>query len=127
MPQLAARFRCACGKRLVFNFATGASGGSGGADVSKPQSLNPRAALTYITLEAQLPIYWVPVLKSLTICNPRTYYMGTWASRVSLNAKAQPVLVSVTVGLLPKPEALNPKPQMVASLFFSIHSPNMVP
>ena len=35
------------------------------------------------TLEAQLPIYWVPVLKTLysyiTICNPRTCYMGTWA------------------------------------------------
>ena len=35
-------------------------------------------------LEAQLPISWVPVLKTVykyTICNPRTYYMGTWASR----------------------------------------------
>ena len=39
------------------------------------------------TLEAQLHIYWVPVLKTLhnfyTICNPRTYYMGTWASRAT--------------------------------------------
>ena len=40
-------------------------------------------------LEAQLPMYyWVPVLKSLytfilsiTQGHPRTYYMGTWASR----------------------------------------------
>ena len=39
-----------------------------------------------LTLEARLPIHWVPVLKSLNIfhiiCNPRTYYTGTWASRV---------------------------------------------
>ena len=39
-----------------------------------------------LSLEAQLPIYWVPVLKSLyiffTIYNPKTYYMGTWASGV---------------------------------------------
>ena len=37
------------------------------------------------TLEAQWPTYWVPVLKTLysfiNICNSRTYYMGTWASR----------------------------------------------
>ena len=36
-----------------------------------------------LALEGQLPMYWVPVLKSLyTIYNPRTYYMGTRASRV---------------------------------------------
>ena len=35
------------------------------------------------TLEAQLPIYWVPVLKSLyrfipsITLNPKPYYMGT--------------------------------------------------
>ena len=46
---------------------------------------SPLFLALYISLEAQLLTYWVPVLKSLyndIICNSRTYYMGTWASRV---------------------------------------------
>ena len=52
------------------------------------KSLHLGEALGCLTLEAQLPIYWVPVLQTLynfilSVTQGPTK-MGTWASRVSI-------------------------------------------
>ena len=48
------------------------------------ETLNPKLGSYKLTLEAQLPTYWVPVLKSLyNFMVSVTQEPGTWASRVT--------------------------------------------